>query len=79
MSNEGNIYDKINKKQKRLDVIVNILINNEEIKRKSSKNIKENKKEKLFLVHKELFKAYLTTSGLLETYNNLKKKINRNL
>ena len=74
LSNEGNIYDKINKKQKRLDVIVNILINNEEIKRKSSKNIKENKKEKLYLVHKELFKAYLTTSGLLETYNNLKKK-----
>ena len=80
LSEEGKIYDTIHRKNKRIGIIINILICIEEIKRKMKKNIKEtfqnnkNEKEKFYLVHKKLFQTYLEQRGLFDTYNILKKE-----
>ena len=85
LSDEGKIYDKIVKKKKRIEIIINLLIGNEEIKRKMNQKIKDNyetnnnKTEKFYLVHQQLFNEYLKQSGLLGTYKYIiEKKLAKN-
>ena len=75
LSKEGRIHDKVNKKTKRFDIIINFLIYNEEIKRKMNKSLKNNLKEQFYLVRKELIEEYIKLSGLYQTYINLKNAI----
>ena len=73
---DGKINDKIKKKNKRIDFIVNLLVSNEEIKNKTNKTIKENlennnnNKEEFYLIHRIFIDEYLKQSGLYETYKN---------
>ena len=78
LSKKGKIFEKIQRKKKRIEIIVNILINNDLIKRKMKyqikKNIQDNHEtnENFYLVHKQLFEFYLKQSGLFDTYNYIK-------
>ena len=79
LSKEGKIQDKVNKKIKRLDFLIDFLISTDEIKRITEKSKVQNfaknniLEEKLYFVPKNLLDEYLKMSGLLETYNNIKK------
>ena len=77
LSREGRIHDKVKKKAKRFDIIINFLICNQEIKRKMQKSVKENfsknhnSKEKFYLISYKLIKDYIKLSGLSNVYTNL--------
>ena len=75
-NHKGKIMYKIEKKSKRIDFVINLLIYNEEIKRKTHKPIKENlkqnnnSKEEFYLVHEFIIDDYLKKTGLYNIYTN---------